>query len=491
MHKQKNKRRLIILAAVLIIALLAGAAAFLIYLFQYSTVGEPSEVGDNHTGDAHYTMEITPYYSEGAMLITQTVDFTNDDTALDRIVFALPVNAYRRSSTAPMDSDEFDASFTDSYSPGGIEFTSIAVNGNKVEWGVSGSSEAVLTLMCDIAPEEAVSVYMEYHVLMPEFSGAGGFDDTEWRMTDFYPHLCSLTDGEWTAYSPGYVGRYECFPVSDYSVTLHAHSDYDVIVCGNTEYSLDADGWRTWSIEAYDLRNLSIVMRQGGYVYEQNVDGVCVRIYGDSRLTSRRMVSLATKIVRQMNELYQYPYATLNIVMGDYTAGDSSDGGVIIFDEDQADAESQLAYLIARQWFGEIVGSDSMTEPWLSEALAQYAALMCAQNASLKCQSAIERDIDASLGITLPGGMTVESDASVFTSNTDYVNVLRYRGAAVLQMLDEVMDDAFAQALEIYVTDNAYEITNRSDFVAALNASDGTDWSAWLSETLQGIGKLG
>lgn len=490
MQKQKSKRRRIMLAAVLI-ALFTGMTAFLIYLFQYSGMGTASVVYDNHAGDAHYTMEITPYYSEGAMLITQTVDFTNSGTALDRIVFALPVNAYRRSSTVPMDSDEFDASFTDSYMPGGIEFNSIAVNGNKVEWGVSGSGEAVLTLMCDIAPYESVSVYMEYHVLLPGFAGAGGFDDTEWRMTDFYPHLCSLTDGEWTAYSPGYVGRYECFQVSDYSVILHAHSDYDVVACGNTEYASDIDGWRTWSIEAYDLRNLSIVMRQGGCIYEQNVDGICLRVYGDSRLTSRHMVSIAAKIVSQMNTLYPYPYSTLNVIMGDYTADDSCDSGIIIFDESQTDADSQLAYLIARQWFGEIVGSDSMTEPWLSEALAQYAALMCAQNASLKCQSAIERDIDASLRITLPGGMTVESDASVFLSNTDYVNVLRYRGAAVLRMLDEVMGDAFTQALKIYITDNAYGITDRSEFVTALNSADGSDWSAWLSETLQGIGKLG
>ena len=78
-------------------------------------------------------MDITPYYNEGALFITQTVDFTNGDTELDRIVFSLPVNAYRRSSTAPMDSDEFDAAFTDNYTPGGVEFKSITVNDSKVK----------------------------------------------------------------------------------------------------------------------------------------------------------------------------------------------------------------------------------------------------------------------------------------------------------------------------------------------------------------------
>ena len=103
----------------------------------------------------------------------------------------------------------------------------------------------------------------------------------------------------------------------------------------------------------------------------------------------------------------------------------------------------------------------------------------------------IRRDIDAALGITLPGGLTVESETTAFSASTDYNNVLRYRGAAVMEMLDEAMDGDFMDALTAYVRASAFEIANRSDFINALNSTDGSDWSAWLSETLQGIGKLG
>lgn len=489
--KGRHSKRRLTAFIILLIAVLAGAVAFLAYLFQYSGVSQAASAQDRHSGDAHYDMDITPYYNEGALFITQTVDFTNGDTELDRIVFSLPVNAYRRSSTAPMDSDEFDAAFTDNYTPGGVEFKSITVNDSKVEWGVSGTREAVLTLLCDVAAGESVSVYMEYYTVMPEFTGAGGFDNSEWRLMDFYPRLGMLDDGEWTAYSPGYVGRYDCAPVGDYSITLHARTEYDVIASGSASITYSQDGWNTWQIDAYDVRNLAIVMRQGGYAYERDVNGVKIRVYCDNRLKARQVVDSASAIFERMNTIYEYPYPVLSIVMGDYVTYDEAAGSLILLNQSEDDMDVQLAYLVARQWFGEIVGNDSVAEPWLSTALAQYSALLCTRDVGLQSQNTIRRDIDAALGITLPGGLTVESETTAFSASTDYNNVLRYRGAAVMEMLDEAMDGDFMDALTTYVRASAFEIANRSDFIDALNSTDGSDWSAWLSETLQGIGKLG
>ena len=37
--------------------------------------------------------------------------------------------------------NSFDEAFEDSYSPGGLEFKVVSVDGHEVEWGVSGTSE--------------------------------------------------------------------------------------------------------------------------------------------------------------------------------------------------------------------------------------------------------------------------------------------------------------------------------------------------------------
>ena len=69
--------------------------------------------------------------------------------------------------------------------------------------------------------------------------------------------------------------------------------------------------------------------------------------------------------------------------------------------------------------------------------------------------------------------------------------MLRYRGAAVLELMDMAMDGQLTAALSEYARANAYGFAQRADFVAALNAVSGEDWSAWLNETLQGIGQAG
>ena len=481
------------LAALMVLAamLLAGAAAFAVYLFGHSGWSMAAPAHDRHAGDARYELDITPYYDEGALLVRQSVYFTNGDTALDRLVFSLPLNAYRRSTTAPLDADAYNAAFEQGYAPGGIEFTSLTLDGNEVEWGVSGTREALLTLLCDIAPGQSVRVDMEYHALLPEFSGAGGFDDAEWRMSGFCPLLGRVQDGTWTAYAPAYVGQYLYAPVSDFDITLHAISDYSVMTGGSAVVSEAEGGWNTWRIQLCDARSPAIVMRRGGHVYQRDVNGVSLRVYSRDRLQARRMLDEAASMLNALNELYEYPYPALDIVLGEYEGQDASEAGLILADTRAPDLSARVCYLMARQIWGGIADCDPVEEPWLSEALAQYSALRAAGRAGLNCCAAMRRDIDASLSITMPGGLNVESQASAFTSQNDYDNVLRYRGAAVLELLSEASEGALDEALPILAQEHAYDFITREELLNALSQVDGGDWSAWLAETLQGIGRAG
>lgn len=479
------------LAALCVLAALALAAlgAYLAWLYRYSGASAGAPDGDKNEPDADYELEITPYYEVGALYVKQTIEFTNPGEALDRLTLCLPGNAYRRAATAPLDSEEFDAAFGESYSPGGLEFEVVAVDGSEVEWGVSGASEALMTLMCGVEAGASAEIYLEYYALIPEFKGAGGFDDGEWRLGEFYPYLAWLEDGEWTAYVPDYVGQYACAPAADFEVTLRARDGYEVISSGVASAQQSQEGWTTWRISAPDARELGIVMRRSGCAYEREVAGVKVRVYDVDRRRARRAVDAAAAGVEYMSGIFGYPYSELDIVLGDYAGRDWSVSGLIIADGE--DWEAQLIYLIARQWWGGLVGCDVMEEPWLSEALAQYCALECACAAGLGCYGDMRASIDASLDMTLPGGLTVESEGSAFSSWQDYINVLRFRGAAVMELMDMAMDGGLNAALGEYARANAYGFARRDDFTAALYASSGQDWSAWLGETLQGMGRAG
>ncbi len=479
------------LAALCVLAALglAGLGAYAAWLFRYSGASAVTARADAHEPDADYSLDITPYYDVGALYVRQTIEFTNPGAALDRLVLCVPGNAYRRTTTAPLDSEAFDEAFGENYSPGGLEFEVVSVDGREVEWGVSGTSEALVTLLCDVEAGAQATVYLEYYALIPEFEGAGGFGDGEWRLGEFYPYLAWLEDGEWTAYAPEYVGQYACAPTADFDVTLHAQSGYEVISTGAAQLESEADGWASWRITANDARELGIVMRTGGCAYEREVAGVKVRVYARERTLARRAVDVAAAAVEYMAGVCAYPYSKLDIVLGEYAGRDWSVSGLIIADLD--DWAAQLPYLVARQWWGGLVGCDVLAEPWLSEALAQYCALECARTAGLDSYAPLREAIDAAVDMTLPGGLTVESDASAFSSWQDYINVLRYRGAAVMEILDMAMDGGLKAALGEYARANAFEFARRDDFIAALEAATGEDWSAWLGETLQGIGQAG
>ena len=490
MKRSDNKKRLAALI-VLLLAVAGALIAFAAYVFAHSGKSDAPAPVDAHPGDAAYEMEITPYYAEGALHVRQTVTFQNGGQPLDRLVFCLPLNAYRRAVTAPLDADAFDAAFPEAYAPGGIEFTSITLDGRSVEWGVSGSSEAILTVLAEIVPGQQVSVGMEYHAVLPEFAGADGFDDGEWRMSGFYPCLAQPDGGEWRAYAPAYVGQYLCAPVGDYSITLHAPSDFDIAATGSAAAQESADGWTTWRIEARDAREVSIVMRRGGCVYEREVNGAHLRVYGRDRLRARQALDTAAAFMECMDDLLPYPYPALEIVLGDYAGPDRSATGLILMNAAAPDFDAQLAYLIARQWWGGIVGCDPVEEPWLSEALAQFSALSCVRAVSPRSYAALREVIDSAVSMTLPGGLNVETGSAAFTAQSDYDNVLRYRGAAVLELLSEALDGRLPDVLSDYARACAYGMSTRDDLLAALSRDGSGDWSAWLSETLQGIGRAG
>lgn len=488
--KQLKLRRRSALLMALSTFLLAGAALFTAYIFRYSGAGEVREPTDTFDNAADYELEITPYPDRGALKVDQRVSFVGDMPS-DRLVFCLPLNAFRRAETAPMDGDSFAEAFGRGYMTGGIGFDAIKVNGKSVEWGVSGGSEAILTLLCDVRAGEVMSVNMQYHVILPEFNGVPGFDASEWRLGEFYPYIARFEGGTWKAYAPTHIGEYNYAPVSDFDVTLHVPSGLEVISSGKAEIKRRENGWDTWHICAPDVRELGIVLRRGGCVYERETGGVKVRVYGRNRLEARRTVDMAAKVVARMNRIYEYPYPKLDIVTGGYAGRAGSYTGLIITAAAGAEAEAELVYLMARQWWGGLVLSDPKAAPWLNDALAQYGALLCASDARLRCFGKMRAEIDASYAITLPDGLTVDSESGAFNAYTDYDNVLRFRGTGVLELLDMAMEGRLETALSEFASAHAFGFADRADFVAALNAATGSEWGPWLDETLQGIGKAG
>ena len=102
-------------------------------------------------------------------------------------MFCVYANALRRSDALPVESERLDDAFPAGYAPGGIDFMSVKVNGEKAQWGIQGSSELFLRVECALEPLESALFTFEYYLLLPVFSGEIGAGDLTWRLTGFYP----------------------------------------------------------------------------------------------------------------------------------------------------------------------------------------------------------------------------------------------------------------------------------------------------------------
>ena len=96
--------------------------------------------------------------------------------------------------------------------------------------------------------------------------------------------------------------------------------------------------------------------------------------------------------------------------------------------------------------------------------------------------------VTPSLKVTIPGGVTVDSEALGFGTVADYGAVTRGRGAAVLHELRQVLgEDVLLGALKLYASENAGKMATRTDFSGALSRAAGRDADGLLNELLTGI----
>ncbi|MFN2166993.1 MAG: M1 family aminopeptidase, partial [Anaerolineae bacterium] len=98
---------------------------------------------------------------------------------------------------------------------------------------------------------------------------------------------------------------------------------------------------------------------------------------------SRLAVDWATAAMDSYQDHFgPYPYTELDLVSTGTTALGVEYPGIIAInqtiysDDRQRYLESTTAHEVAHQWFYNVVGNDQVDEPWIDEAMAQYATLL-------------------------------------------------------------------------------------------------------------------
>lgn len=444
-----------------------------------------------------YSMDITFDLEGQALLVTQRLSYLNRTGAtLDRVRFAVYANQFRRETTVMYESA---AALPYGYAPGGVEFSSVTVNGAEADWGMEGDGEYFMRVACDLAPGESAEFGFAYAALLTEnaaFLGAGG---TDWRFSGFYPVVCLFENGAWQANAPVQHARYTLTSAADYEVTITLPDEYLLTATGTAAHEKNGDGTSTWTVEAEEIREFSMSVGRVWRVYSGTTEsGVSVNVYTNARFGGNRTLAIARDTIALYESWFgAFPARTVNIAESDYALSRLTFAGEIwlsspLFDLSSRDELAyQLRYALAEQYFGLSVYADPLADAWMSASVCEYVAYLALEEAEgheafLKRLNG--RVLDA-LQVTVPGDLTVTTDGVLFTQS-EFDIVVRDRGAAVMHELrDRVGRDAFLASLARYVADNrGRELVVETDLVRAIDEATGGDWEAFLTDILFNIG---
>jgi aminopeptidase N len=198
---------------------------------------------------------------------------------------------------------------------------------------------------------------------------------------------------------PAYAGWNHPLPVTYGDFIFNEVSFYLVQVSMPPELVLAAPGIQLGSRLTADrrevtfamgpARDLYLAMSRNFQLHSEQVGNTEVRSFApkDAAAGSRTALSAAAAALDSFGERFgEYPYRTLTLVNVPFAAMGLEFPGIIIiarrlYDLNQNYSgvpapvllEATTAHEVAHQWFYSSVGNDQVLEPWLDEALAQYA----------------------------------------------------------------------------------------------------------------------
>lgn len=146
-----------------------------------------------------------------------------------------------------------------------------------------------------------------------------------------------------------------------------------------------------------------------------------------------------------------------------------------------------LRFCLAQQYIGFAAYAEPVQDAWLSDAPCSYLALLAVEETDgyAAFVDALNGQVLDSLRITIPGGLYVTADASLFSAS-EYELIVLDRGAVVMHELRLAMgrEEWIAAMREFYEMGLQRELLGEMDLVTALNAVTGGDWEGFLTDWL-------
>ncbi len=427
----------------------------------------PSEQGilDELPGATEYRIEFT--IAEGFELIRghEAVFFTNnEDTPLDAVYFRLYPNV-----------------------TGGRLITSnVTVDGKEIGTRLEEVDSSLRVQLPELLePNSSVVLELDFNVEIPremgEYYGLFGFFEDILVLDTFYPMIPVYDDEGWNAAVPQINGDLTYNDAAFYLVQVHAPADLVVVASGVRLQRTVAGDTQTITFANGPARDFYLAASEKFTVISEKVGETTINSYAFPEWQENSKVVLQSSVdsLRSFNSRFgTYPYREMDLMSTPMLALGIEYPGAMgislrLYDPDeilgglpsQVYVQSTVAHEVSHQWFYNIVGNDQADEPWLDEALAQYATGLYYQDtygssAAESYRSSWFDRWDRVDGADIPIGLPVGE-----YEGSEYGAIVYGRGPIFIAELANMMGiDVFDDFIKTYVQEYKWDIGTGDTF---------------------------
>jgi len=256
-----------------------------------------------------------------------------------------------------------------------------------------GDGSAAIALDPALEPGASIEIRLEFSVSVPNdiklnygmFANNAGI----LAYAHGYPMIAVYDSDGWNVEIPPLLGDITYADASFYLVRVHAPKDLVLCTSGIEVARGEADGRQVVTFAAGPARDFYLAASRDYEVLNETAGPVTLRVCtpGYGLEAGRRILEVAAGALDVFGQRYgEYPYTELDMITTPTLAlGIEYPGAFALTDrlftqeEDFEGApesvylESTVAHETAHEWFYNLVGNDQLDDPWLDEALAQYA----------------------------------------------------------------------------------------------------------------------
>ena len=433
---------------------------------------------------SYYQISAAFHEEEKVIEANQKIIYKNTvNKELNNIYLHIYPNAFSDQNRVPFEKEEMENVYYNGFNSGWLKVNEVKVNNKKVSFKVMGDSSTVLriTPITKLRPGEEIQLYIDYKVQLPNVIGRMGYGENTINITNWYPIMAVIDDEGWhlDPYYP--IGDPFYSDVAVYDLTFEAPVDYMVATTGNVVKRNEKKGRISYNIHAENVRDFAIIMSKGFQLDKGEVDGISVFSYTIQGEKSAEALQYSVDAMKIFNELFgRYPYQQISIVSSDFFLGGMEYPNLVMIADglykmkEDFPLEYVIAHEIAHQWWYGIVGNNEIKEPWLDEALTEYATLMYFEvkyGPHIKEQifeKMIKAQYNNYIDFEPDKGEGILRSLREFNNSEEYSSIVYSKGAMFIEELrNEMGEEAFIKALrEYYVkymfknatTINFYEI---------------------------------